>query len=88
MLIFGDKCPKATVTIRNSTIDGSDYEKLLGITFDKNLSFRKQFEDLCKKAKQKLQTLARLSAYIDPVKLETLINSFIRSQFNSCDLVP
>ena len=84
-MIFGDKCSKATVTIRNSTIDESDYEKLLGITFHKKLSFRKHNEDLCKKANQTLHTLARLSAYIDPIKLETSMNSFIKS--NYCPLV-
>ena len=31
--------------------------------------------------------LARLSNYIDPIKSEILMNSFIRSQFNYCPLV-
>ena len=43
----------------------SMYEKLLGITFDKKLSFRKHAVDLCKKANQKLHELARLSTYTD-----------------------
>ena len=64
LMIFGDKCSKARVTIRNSKIKESEYEKLLGITFDKKLSFRNHFEDLCKKANQKLDALARLSTYI------------------------
>ena len=87
LMIFGEKCSRATVTIGNSTIDESDYEKLLGVTFDKKLSFRKHVEDLCKKANQKLHALARLSAYIDPIKSEILMNSFIKSQFNYCPLV-
>ena len=87
LMIFGDKSSKATVTIRNLTIYESDYEKLLGITFDKKLSFRKHVEDLCKKANQKLHALARLFIYIDPIKLEILMNSFIKSQFNYCPLV-
>ena len=86
-MIFGNKCSKATVTIRSSTIMESEYEKLLGITFDKKLSFKKHIEDLCKKANQKLYVLARLSTYIDPLKLEFIINSFIKSQFNYCPLV-
>ena len=65
----------------------SDYEKLLGVTFDKKLSFKKHVEDLSKKASQKLHALARLSNYIDPIKSEILMNSFIRSQFNYCPLV-
>ena len=45
-MIFGDKCSKATATIRNSTINEGEYEKLLGITFDKKLRFKKHVEDL------------------------------------------
>ena len=86
-MIFGNKFSKATVTIRSSTSMENEYEKLLGITFDKKLSFRKYIEDLCKKANQKLHALARLSTYIDPLKLEILIYSFIKSQFNYCPLV-
>ena len=85
LMIFGDKYSKATVTIRNSTINECEYEKLL--TFDKKLSFRKHIEKLCKMANQKLHALARLSTYIDPTKLEILKNSFVKSQFSYCPLV-
>ena len=78
-MTFGDKSSKATVTIRTSIICESDYEKLLGITFDKKLSFRKHVEDLCKRTNQKLHAFARLSVYIDPIKLEILMNFFINS---------
>ena len=87
LMIFGDKSTEATVSIGNSRINESDYEKLLGVTFDKKLSFKKLVEDLSKKANQKLHALARLSNYIDPIKSEILMNSFIRSQFNYCPLV-
>ena len=87
LMIFGGKSTEATVTIGNSKINESDYEKLLGVTFDKKLSFKKHVEDLYKKANQKLHALARLSTYIDPIKSEILMNSFIRSQFNYCPLV-
>ena len=86
-MIFGDKSTEATVSIGNSRINESDYEKLLGVIFDKKLSFKKHVEDLSKKANQKLHALARWSNYIDPIKSEILMNSFIRSQFNYCPLV-
>ena len=38
LMIFSDKYSKATVTIRNSTINQNEYEKLLGVNFDKKLS--------------------------------------------------
>ena len=87
LMIFGEKSTEATVSIGNSMINESDYEKLLGVTFDKKLSFKKHVEDLSKKANQKLHALARLSNYIDPIKSEIVMNSFIRSQFNYCPLV-
>ena len=69
-MIFGNKHSKATVKIGNLTITANEYEKLLGITFDKESSFRKYVEDLCKKTNQKLHTLAHhLSTYIGPFKL-------------------
>ena len=52
------------------------------MTFDKKSNFNIHVEDLYKKASQKLHTLARLSNYIDPIKSEFLMNSFIRSKFN------
>ena len=60
--------------------------ELLGITLDKKLNF-KSIECLCRKANQKIHGLARLSNYIDPVKSEILMNSFISSQFNHRTLV-
>ena len=84
---FCDRYSKAAVTTRNSTINESEYKKLLGITFDKKLSFRKHIEDLCKKAYQKLHALARLFTYIDTIKLEILMNSFVKSQSSYYPLV-
>ena len=39
------------------------------------------------KRHQKLHALARLSNYIDPIKLKLLMDAFIKSQFNYCPLV-
>ena len=46
LMIFGNKCKDSVVNIGNSTIKESDYEKLLGVTFGKKLSFTKHAEDL------------------------------------------
>ena len=69
-MVFGDKNTETTIKIGNSEIKESDFEKLLGITFDKKLNFKKHIEDLRIKANQKIQALARLSNYIDPIKSE------------------
>ena len=59
LTIFIDKSTETTIKVDNSEIMETDYEKLLGITFDKKLNFKKYFEDLCRKASQKVHALAR-----------------------------
>ena len=86
-MIFGNKSKDSVIPIGKSTIKESEYEKLLGVTFYKKLNLTKHVQDLCKKAHQKLQALARLSDYKDPIKLKLLMDAFIKSQFNYCPLV-
>jgi len=81
-MIFGNKRKGAVAAIGKSTIKESECEKLLGIAFDKTLSFTKHVQDLCKKAHQKLHALVRLS-----IKLQLLMDEFITSQFSYCPLV-
>ena len=69
-MVFGDKNTETKIKIGNSEIKESDFGKLLGITFDKKLNFKRHIEDLCTKANQKIRALAHLSNYIDPVKSE------------------
>ena len=85
-MIFGNKSKDSVVAIGKS-IQRSEYEKLLGVAFDKTLSFTKHLQDLCKKAHQKLHALAQLSNYIGPITLKLLMDAFIKSQFNYCPLV-
>ena len=73
-MIFGNKSKDSVVAIGKSTIKESECEKLLGVTFDKKLSFKKHVQDLCKEAQQKLHVLARFSNYIDPIKSKRLID--------------
>lgn len=87
LMIFGSTKNDTMIKIENAEVKESYREKLLGITFDKKLGFKKHIEDLCKKANQKLHALARVSYFMDPAKIETLMNAFIKSQFNYCPLV-
>ena len=52
-----------------------------------NCNITKHVQDLCKKANQKLHALSRLSNYIGPIKLQLLMDAFIKSQFIYCPLV-
>ena len=86
-MIFGNKSKDSVIAIGKSIIKESEYQKLLGLTFDIKLSFTKHVQYLCKKAHPKLHALARLSNYIDPIKLRLILDAFLKSQFNYCPLV-
>ena len=68
-------------------INNSLSKKLLGITFDCKLKFNKHIEDICQKASQKLNALARLAPYMGTNKKRILINAFFKLQFNYCPFV-
>ena len=46
LLLFGDKANDVHVTVGNSLIKETVEEKLLGVTFDKNLSFNQKLSAL------------------------------------------
>ena len=84
---LGNKGKDSVVTTSKSTIKENDHGKFLRVTFGKQLSFTQNIEELFKKANQNLHVLARLSNYIDPMKLKLLMDKFIKSQFSYCPLV-
>ena len=68
-------------------INKSLNENLLSITFDCKLKFNKHIEDICQKASQKINALARLAPYMGTTKKRIIMNTFFKSQFNYCPLV-
>ena len=64
------------MNIGTSCIKQSDKEKLLGLTLDRNLVFKCQVANICKKAGKKLHALARVAKFMDQEKLQTVINFF------------
>ena len=76
-----------TLKIGDVYINNSQSEKLPGITFDCKLKFNKHIEDICQKASQKLNALARLTPYMGTTKKLILMYAFFKSQFNYCPLV-
>ena len=60
---------------------------MLGITIDNELKFKKDIEDLCKKASYKLYVLRRIRGYLRIEKARILANAFIDSQFNYALLI-
>ena len=89
-----DKCHLLLSLTNNleANIDGtiikcSDNEKLLGVTIDNKLKFEKHINNICGKASQKLNALARVSSYMDLPKRRLIMKAFINSQFGYCPLI-
>ena len=60
---------------------------LLGITIDSNLTFENHINNICKKASQKLNTLARVAPCMNMQKRGITMKSFVTSQFGYCPLI-
>ena len=100
MLLNGDKCQLMTIessrTTRNNVarikiddkyVEESKKGKLLGITFDKNLTMDEHIKCICKQASSKLYALARISHYLNDHNKRILMKTFIISQFNFCPMI-
>ena len=100
MLLNGDKChfmllgPSSVsrnniekVTFAGKTIRECKTSKLLGITFDNQLTMSDHIKGICKQASNKLYALARISHYLSCHKRKILMKSFIISQFNYCPII-
>ena len=75
------------IKIGNLCINNSSSEKLFGINFDCKLKFTNHIEEIFKKASRKLNAIVRLAPYMDISKRRTLMNAFLKSQFNYCPLI-
>ena len=60
---------KDLACINHIQIENNTSEKLLGMTIDSDLKFDIHVNNLCKKATQKLNALARISGYMDSRKI-------------------
>ena len=68
-----------TINVNCKIIPCSNEVKLLGITIDNELKFKKHIEDLCKKASYKLHALRRIRGYLAVEKARIRVNAFIDS---------
>ena len=75
------------INVHNKEIEEVKQVKLLGITFDNNMSMTDHIRNLCKKAGAKLSALARISPFLNERKRIILMKSFIVSQFNYCPII-
>ena len=87
LLMLGNTSVQATIYIFGSLIKNSDEEKLLRVTIEKKLNFKGHANSFCKRASQKLDALAYISAHIEKPLLELRIATFITSHFRYCPSV-
>ena len=78
---------RVSINVDGFKIDKSNTEKLLGVKFDKKLSFDDHISDICKKAGRKIFALTRVTSYMGIAKKRILMNAFFTSQFSYCPLV-
>ena len=65
------------LNVNDKIIPCSNEVKMLGITVDNELKFKKQIEDLCQKASYKLHALRRIRGYLTVEKARILANALI-----------
>ena len=78
---------KLSANIDGNSIESVDQQELLGVLIDSNLSFESHINNICKRASQKLNALARISRFMDIPKRKMIMKSFITSQFGYCPLI-
>ena len=69
------------------TIISESKNELQGIILDAKLSFEDYINNLCKKASQKLNALARIAPYMCLEKRKAVMKAYVASQFGYCPLV-
>ena len=75
------------ISIGGEKIQNSKNGKLLGVTIDNKLSFTEHVHEVCDKASQKLNAVARLSSFMSLEKRRLIIKAFVNSQFGYCPLI-
>ena len=60
---------------------------MIHVTIDSNLTFENQIRNICKKASQKLNALAKIAPYMNIQKRRTIMKSFVTSRFSYCPLI-
>ena len=74
------------IYVENCNIHSCKCEKRLGIKIGNKLNFNNYIDEICKKARQKLNALARVTPYMVLPKWHMLLKAFFLSQFSYCPL--
>ena len=85
LLVSGNVRSKAKID--NNYIESEKEQVLLGITIDSNLTFENHINNICKKASQKLNVLAKVAPCMNTQKRRIIMKSFVTSQFGYSPLI-
>ncbi len=79
--------PEPTFTLQSTTLENEASLQLLRIKLDRDVTFKEQISNVCRKASLQLSVLKRLSFILNTnVKMATL-HSFIKSHLQYCSSV-
>ena len=84
-LVYGNM--RVTAKMNNNYIESEKEQMLLGITTDSNLTFENHINNICKRAIQKLNALARVAIYMNIKKRRIIMKYLVTSQFGYCPLI-
>ena len=87
MVLGANKNDCFNLNVAGKVIPSSSEVKLIGITIDYDLKFKKHINELCMKASYKLHALQRIRRYLSVDKAKLLANAFIDSQFSYAPLI-
>ncbi len=79
--------PEPTFTLQRRTLENEDSVKLLGIKIDRDVTFKEQISNVCRKACLQLSVLKRLSFILNTNVKMAALHSFIKSHIQYCPLV-
>ena len=76
-----------SVIINDNTVVSENKTELLGVILDSKLFFEEDINNLCEKASQKLNALARVALYMYLEKRKTVMKAFVTYHFGYCPVV-
>ena len=86
-LFSRDRDVNLEINIDGIVVKNDAYVKLLGVTFDRKLTFNKHISGMCRKSAYQLNAFARISGFLNTRCNLKILNAFILSNFMYCPLV-
>ena len=77
-------CRELNLAINNHKLDTVESEKLLGVHFNRNLSFTKHVDFVCKNISSKIALLCRINQYLPLQARKLYFNSYILPVIDYC----